>query len=274
MEHRQPARPGMAPPAKVNWLIQRAARLCAAGHIEVALAVLDDAVADDPTPAARIALAVMLAQTQPVRAVAELERAWNHACLASCPRFRALCCGNLCVLHFRLGNTHQAACYRQHALTAQMELVDGDPDAALPVDAFIDLAAHWMTAAEDAIWTECLLNAAAARCPDGGDQAAIASHRGVIAARSGRLDDAIVHWSQAQRQFRDAGDADGAAHTLINLGHLLLQQQRAELARRAFAIGRDLFDEARQPEHAAVAQRFAGEAAALARLADGEPAWN
>lgn len=269
-----PAQSHVAPPPDVAGLIELAERLQNVGHSEDAVNLLSEAAGIDPTPAARIALAVLLAEEHPHRAIEELERAWDHARRLQSPPLRALCCGNLAVLSERLGQLDRAARYRQHALRAQMELAADDLDAALPTEALIDLAASWLSTPEDANWAESLLNAAAAGCPGISQQARIASHRGVIAARAGRTEQAIVHWAQAQRQFRQVGESAGTAHTLVNLGHLLQHQQRPEMARRAFLIARDLFEESDRPRQAERARRFAGEAAALDRLTQANPDWN
>jgi tetratricopeptide (TPR) repeat protein len=261
------------PPARVGRLMRRADELLDAGREQAALALLIEAAADDPTPAARIALAVVLAPSRPQQAVEELERALELARQLQCPRFRALCCANLSVLHRRLKNTHLALRYRQSALAAHMELAGEDPEAALPAEVLIELAGLWLST-PDAVWAECLLKAAAAGRPGIPQQAQIASHRGAIAARAGHCDDAILHWAQAQRQFREVGEADGAAHTLVNLGHLLQGLQRFSMARRAFLIARDLFLEVRLERAAAAADRFAREAAARARLRATDPASN
>lgn len=267
------ARSDVAPPPQVAALIARASHQYETGQTQAAWASFDDAVAADPTPAARIALASTLASTQPRRAIAELERAWDHARRLNSPAFRALCCNHLAVLHLQQGSTALAAGYRQHALTAQMELADDNPGAPLPSQVLIDLAALWASSPEDEAWSESLLNAAAPAA-DTFEQAMIASHRGVIATRTGRWEEALVHWSQAQRQFCEAGQREGAAHTMINLGHLLLQQQRLVLARRAYQIARDLFLEEQQSQPAAAAECFAREAGAWARLAAGTADWN
>jgi tetratricopeptide (TPR) repeat protein len=263
----------LAPPARIGRLLRRADELLNAGREQAALALLIEAAADDPTPASRIALAVALAPTQPRQAIEELERALDMARQLNSPRFRALCCGNLTVLHLREHNIHLAARYGQYALAAQMEMAAHDPEAALSAETLIDLAALWLMT-PDGVWAECLLNAAAAGQPDIRQQAQIASHRGVIAARVGRCDDAIVHWAQAQRQFREVGESGGAAHTLVNLGHLLQTRQRLEMARRAFLIARDLYLEEPRTSNAAAAERFACEAAARVRLHDTDPELN
>jgi hypothetical protein len=54
----------------------------------------------------------------------------------------------------------------------------------------------------------------------------------------------------------------------------LQQQQRFGLACRAFRIARDLFLEGHHSASAAAAERFAREAGACARLAEGTPEWN
>ena len=263
----------LACPARVGRLIKRAGDLLAAGEDDHAVALLNKAVDEDPTPAARIALADALAPAHPQQAIEQLEQAWDLARRLQSPHLRALCCANLSLLHLRVQNADLAAHYRQYALAAQMEIAAADPEAALPAEALIDLAALWQST-PDAVWAECLLNAAAAGRPDVSQQARIASHRGVIAARAGRLEQAIVHWAQAQRQFREVGESTGAAHTLLNLGHLLQHQQRLEMARRAFLIARDLFLEVRLTSSAAAAHRFARESAARMRLRDTDPAAN
>jgi tetratricopeptide (TPR) repeat protein len=240
------------------------------GHEEAAIALLGEVAADDPTPASRMTLAALLADEHPQQAIAELEQAWDQARRLHSPHLRALCCGNLSVLYQRLGNTPLAARYRQYALAAQMESATDDPEAALSVEALIDLAAVWISTA-DVVWADCLLSSASAGRPNIRQQAQIASHRGVMAARAGRMDEAIVHWAGAQRQFRAVGMSTGRAHTLLNLGHLLQHQQRPEMARRAFLIARDLFLEQRLIRDAEAADRFARESAACARLRATDP---
>lgn len=265
------ASPPLQPPPVVGWLIEQAEECLRQGQVRLGRARLAEAVAADPTPAARITLALALAREHPREALIELQQAWDQARRLDSPSFRALCCRNLAVLHQRLGHPDLSVRYQQHALTAEMDAVDAD--AGLSPQALIDLAVHWSTTS-DVTWTESLLRAAETRDPDLAERAAIASCRGGIAAWRGRCEDALVHWSRAQREFRDADEPAGVAHTLLNLGHLLQSEGRLRLARRAFVLARDQFLEQRHLEQAGSAHAFALEASACERLRESEPAWN
>lgn len=271
VSHSAPASPPLL--AVVRLLIERAERLVALGRTSDAHALYAAAVASDPTPVARIAFSIELARSEPQQAIAQLQIAWEDAKRLRDPDLRRLCCQNLASLWQRLGENDLAARYLQLALSAQMESNGFAEDAGLPAHLLIDTAGQWSTTS-DTGFAGILLQAASAQALSPAQKAAVASHRGVMAARRNQILHALCQLADAERLFRAAGDRDGSAHTLLNLGHLLQRQQRFVEAQKAFQLAALLFAEIADSHQEALADGYAREAAARGRLQTADPTAN
>ncbi len=263
------------PPSLVRLLVERAERLAHLGRWVDARALFTAAMTADPTPAARIAFGVFLADRDfAEEAISQLMQAWEEAKLREMPEARAICCQNLSALYRRQGNIPLAIQFQQLATAAEMESHRFREDASLSCP-LLTSSAGLLSDCDELDAALRLLRAA--EVTSGGDQpirATIEANLGVTLARMGRTGQALQRLVRAQRLHRESGDLAGCAHDLVNIGHLLQARARRVEAHRCFRLAGELFSRLNATIQAHAAQQYAQEALRIEAIETCDPSLN
>ncbi|MGD9856835.1 MAG: tetratricopeptide repeat protein [Planctomycetaceae bacterium] len=271
-------------------LIQQADALAALGDWSSARALYSNAMTADPSPESLHALAVFLADgDQYDEAIALLEQAWNEACRQANPHGRAVCCGNLAIVHRRRGDMTRAVQFHQLSLAAQMETRE------FPMEASLTATQLWASAAQfsdegDHDSAAGMLSAARGLSASNSEADGSSTENGmaVLLARQGLMETAVRVLLRGQNRTPNDLDAifgkapnveevvlealrsfgwhqvetEGAwrAHDLLNLGHLLQGTGRLTEAVWCFRAASGLFDRAGAEMRGAEARQFGREA--------------
>ncbi len=257
-------------------LVEQADRYASRGAWEQARTHYAGAVAADSSPASLICMATFLAdRDQCGEAVAVLERAWDHACLLENPRFRAVCCGNLSLLHRRQGNLALARQFAQLSLTAEMESPRFRAEATLSSTQLCASAALLSDEGGHEVALRQLRAAAAVAEHDAEvDRASLESSVAVVLARLGRLEQALRGLFRASRRHFKTGEKQLRSHDLSNIGHLLQGLGRLSEAVWCFRRSSQLYEESGAAQRSRKAGRFGREARRRAAHTEQDPLCN
>ncbi len=263
------------PSSLVRLLVERAECLARRRRWADARAIFAAAITADPSPAARIAFGIFLADCDlDEEAVLHLNQAWEEAKLRRLPDARAICCQNLSNIYRRQGNVTLAKQFQQLATAAEMDSERFAEDASLSCPTLMS-SAGFLSDCNELDAALSLLGAAAAVCgEDQPAQASIEANTGVTLARMGRTGQALQRLVKAHRLHRESGDLAGCAHDLVNIGHLLQAKSRRVEAHRCFRLAGDLFARLDAKIQADAACQYAQEARRIEAIENCDPSLN
>ncbi|MCA9028705.1 MAG: hypothetical protein KDA86_26105 [Planctomycetaceae bacterium] len=248
------------PPSLVRLLVERAERLVGRGRWTDARALFYAAITADPTPAARIAFGVCLADDgHEEEAIPQLEQAWEDAKRLQMPDARAVCCHNLSNIYRRRANEVLSFQYEQLAMAAEMDSQRFQETASLSCEMLIQSAAL-LSQGNELDEALCLLNAALVLSDDSPcARATIEAQVGVTLAHLGKTGQALLRLVTAHRLHREANNLPECAHDLMNIGHLLQAQSRYAEALRCFQLAGEIYRRLDAKNGVEIARQFARE---------------
>jgi hypothetical protein len=219
------------------------------------------AAAVDPTPTARVAFAVFLADWEsPEAAIEQHLVALDEACRAADPTGRAICCHNLSILYRMVGQPVVAHQFEQRALAAELDRTQREAGTLSP--GIRRIVAHGLSERGETESARQLLRGAAGRTDE--DHAQWCGDVAVRSAREGDLSEAIRLCLTGAQTYRQSGNLRGLAHTLVNLGHLLYADQRFREAAQVFRRAGPLWRRLGCRAQGRAAEAFASESRRLA----------
>ncbi|MCA9053009.1 MAG: hypothetical protein KDA75_04185 [Planctomycetaceae bacterium] len=213
-------------------LLARATKLRSEGDYSGSRVALATAVTLDPSPAARYALAALLADLgEANEALEQLQLAWEHARRVESPVWRSRCCHALADLYRSRGEPDMANRYRQWAIRADLD-ADADVDTA----AWLADRAAEALAVGDTEDAETLFQAVDRLSIDHPERKTLAEcNRAAVCLRHGRWSQAIRLWVKCFQRARQFGDLRGCADMVVNVGHTLQARGQWRRAQACFS---------------------------------------